>query len=141
MTTSPIKPAIYGYLIDPHSERITRIELPNESRGNLDAMYKAIGCDLVEPVYLNEARDAVFVDEEGLLKGPQHFFFIEGCHQPLAGRGVVLGCNEEGDSVNPVLTLDWLREHTAFVTRIGHGITAISAPQRMHGVVMAFFGG
>ena len=108
--------AIKGFLIDPQTMRITPIELPGQSRENLNAMYKAIGCDLVEAVYLNKEQDAVFVDEEGLLKEPTLFFYIEGTHQPLAGRGVVIGCDEEGESVSVrAVTLDWLRANTAFV--------------------------
>ena len=88
MTKSPIPKAVYGYLIDPMAERITRVEMPSDSRGNLDAMYKAIGCGCVEVAYFNGANDGVFVDEEGMLKAPTEFFMIEGNHQPLAGRGI-----------------------------------------------------
>jgi hypothetical protein len=139
MTKTPIKPALYGFLIDPQAQQISRIEMPADSRGNLDTMYQVIGCELVEVAYINDQRDGVFVDEEGLLKPQQYFFFIEGGHQPLAGRGVVLGCDEEGETVAPTVTLDWLRAHTAFVHRLGHGLTAISSPAEMQQKVAGFF--
>ena len=139
MTKSPIPKPLYGYLIDPLAQKITRIEMPADSRGNLDTMYKAIGCYMVEVAYFNGANDGVFVDEEGMLKLPTEFFFIKGCHQPLAGRGVVLGCDEEGNTIAPTVTMDWLREHTAFVHRIAPGLTAIVAPDELSAQVRSFF--
>lgn len=141
MTKRPIKQPIYGFLIDPRAQRITRIELPNgTSRENLDAMYKAIGCSLVEVVYMNGERDGVFVDEEGLLKMPTEFFYIKDFHQPLAGRGIVLGCDEDGETTSPAsVTLEWLREHTAFVHRLAPGLTAITSPNEMTEQVESFF--
>lgn len=128
MTRSPIKPAIYGFLIDPASNSISRLEFPTGKRV-LDVMYEAIGCDLVEIVYLNGERDGVFVDEEGLLKPQKDFFYIEGTHQPLAGRGVVLGCDSEGETISPAaVTLDWLRANVSFIEHLAPGLTAISTP-------------
>jgi hypothetical protein len=140
LAKTPIGKSVKGFLIDPLALRITPIELPGQSRDNLATMYKAIGCDLVEVVYLNNKRDGVFVDEEGLLKGPTDFFYIEGTHQPLAGRGVVVGCDEEGETVSAqAVTLEWLRENTAFVKMLAPGVTAISSPQKMVGKVQEFF--
>jgi hypothetical protein len=140
MTKSPIKKPLYGFLIDPRAQNITRIEMPADSRGNLDAMYKAIGCSLVEVVYINGERDGVFVDEEGLLKMPTEFFFIKGFHQPLAGRGIVLGCDGDGETTSPAsVTLEWLREHTAFVHRLAPGVTAITSPSELADQVESFF--
>lgn len=141
LAKTPIPKAIKGFLIDPLALRITPIELPNGTpRDNLNAMYKAIDCDLVEAVYLNKEQDAVFVDEEGLLKSPTLFFYIEGTHQPLAGRGVVIGCNEEGESVSvQAVTLDWLRANTAFVNRLTPGVTAVAGPSHLLNRVEEFF--
>ena len=56
MTKSPIPKPMYGYLIDPLAQKITRIEMPADSRGNLDAMYKAINCDMVEVAYFKRRK-------------------------------------------------------------------------------------
>lgn len=140
LAKSPIPKAVKGFLIDPIAMQITAIELPGQSRDNLQTMYKAIGCDLVEPVYMNRERDAVFVDEEGLLKNPTMFFYIEGFDNPLAGRGVVVGCDSEGETISPrAVTLDWLQANTAFVKMLAPGVTAVAAPQGMARKVAGFF--
>ena len=140
MTKSPIQGAVYGFLIDPQAQKISRIEMPADLRGNLDTMYQVIGCELVEVAYINDQRDGVFVDEEGLLKPQKYFFFIEGGHQPLAGRGIVLGCDEEGETIAPTVTLDWLRANVSFIERIASGITAITSPTGVRSdVIESFF--
>ena len=141
LAKTPIKKAIKGFFIDPVAMTVSQIELPNGTpRDNLNAMYRMINCELVEAVYLNKEQDAVFVDEEGLLKGPTHFFYIEGTHQPLAGRGVVIGCDEEGKSVSvQAVTLEWLRANTAFVTMLAPGVTAIASPEKLVEKVQEFF--
>ncbi len=141
LAKTPIQKAIKGFFIDPTSLRISNVELCNgTSRDNLDAMYKLINCSLVEAVYLNKEQDAVFVDEEGLLKVQTDFFYIEGTHQPLAGRGVVIGCNEEGESVSAqAVTLEWLRENTAFVKLLAPGVVVIAAPPKLQEKVAKFF--
>lgn len=137
MTTSPIKPGFYGFLIDPHAQQISRVEFSGTD--TLQEIYKAAHVDIVDVVYLNEAGDGVFVDDEGLLKGPKYFFYIEGTHSPLAGRGVVLGVDGEGESIAPTVTLDWLRAHTAFVHLLAPGVTAISSPSKLAERVQEFF--
>lgn len=140
LAKSPITKGIDGFLIDPVAMQITKIKLPGQSRDNLSTMYKAIGCDLVEPVYMNRERDAVFVDEEGLLKNPTMFFYIKDFHQPLAGRGVVVGCDSEGETISPrKVTLEWLQANTAFVKMVAPGVTEVAAPPELVGRVTQFF--
>lgn len=52
----------------------------------------------------------IFVDDEGLLYNPEHFFLFEGYDQPLAGRGLILGTDEDGESVDCKLDEEWVRE-------------------------------
>jgi len=35
--------------------------------------------------------DTLYVDEEGLLKEPQHFFYLEGAHHPFGSNGLIVG--------------------------------------------------
>ena len=60
--------------------------------------------DTFDVVYFDP--DTVYVDDNGLW-GASHFFQIDGM-QPLAGRGLVLGTDDEGDSIAPTTTLDAL---------------------------------
>lgn len=126
-----------GLLIDTKAHEIREVEVTD-----LASMYRHIGCDLVEAVYLNAKRDSVFVDEEGLLHGPTHFFYIKGTHQPLAGNGLVLGCTPSGNSVAPkAITKEWLEANVAYIERLPMGVLAVEAPLDMAETVHGFFRG
>lgn len=62
--------------------------------------------------------DALYVDDEGLLKQPRHFFIVNGYDGLLAGRGLFMGTNREGNAAPlRVVTLEWLRDNVAFFER------------------------
>lgn len=56
----------------------------------------ALGTTLVK----DNIENTVFVDDEGLLKEPSNYFYIKGSHQPFAGNGILVGTNDEGDSID-----------------------------------------
>lgn len=101
-----------AFLIDPKTKTIQEVEYDGDYRHIYEL--GEFGC--FEVVYFNTAGDSVFVDEEGMFKEDRHFFIIEGYPQPLAGKGVVLGCDEDGETVAPTVTLDWLLDHVHFPT-------------------------
>jgi hypothetical protein len=94
-----------AYLIDPFNKTITAVEYS----GDYKQIYQHIGADLFTAATFNDFGDSVFVDDEGLFKPDQEFFLVNGYPQPLAGKGLVLGCNDDGDSVEPSITLDQCR--------------------------------
>jgi hypothetical protein len=52
----------------------------------------------------------LFVDEEGLLKHPEYFFFLQGVGQEVfAGNGIIVGVDDEGETVGTDLSLDAVR--------------------------------
>lgn len=57
-----------------------------------------------------DASHVLFVDDEGLLHNPEHFMVWDDYDQPLAGRGLILGYDEDGESVDCKLEEDWVRE-------------------------------
>lgn len=60
--------------------------------------------------------DVVFVNEEGLLGEPKHFFYIDGSPQPYAGSGVVLGpCDGDGEETAATSDVDELRSRVTFL--------------------------
>ena len=64
---------------------------------------------------LRRAAGGVGIDDEGLITGKEQEFFNithdeQGASQPLAGRGLVLGTDKEGESVAPSLTIEELRK-------------------------------
>ena len=92
-----------GYLVDPTERTITQVDVVRPA--------DLIGCSTITASAFNDAGDVVYVDDEGLLKGPTDFFLIEGYPQPLAGKGVVVGTDDEGDDVEPSVSLEWLQEN------------------------------
>ena len=102
-----------AYLIDPTAQTVE----PVEYDGNFKSIYKFIECDTFDCVRFNEHGDGVFIDDEGLISGKeQRFFQIKGYPQPLAGKGFVLGCDTNtGESAEPHVSLEWLRENVVFV--------------------------
>lgn len=95
-----------GILIDPVAKSLAEV---NVGRGN-SAIY-ALLCDpdhgmTVDTFDVVElpTGDAIYIDDEGLLKDPEYFFAVNGS-QPIAGRGLVLGTTSKGESADATITL------------------------------------
>jgi hypothetical protein len=58
--------------------------------------------------------NCIYVDDEGLLNNPRYFFNYKGYDQPLAGRGLVLGVDREGDTIGTNLTIERLTPLISF---------------------------
>lgn len=99
-----------AYLIDPQAKRVTETEY----NGDFKHIYDLTGCDTFDVVGFGDVGDGVYVDDEGLLKGPEFFFQITGCPSPLAGKGLVLGSDDDGNSIEPKITIDELRALVTF---------------------------
>ena len=98
-----------GLLIDPEKREISEVEIPVGEDGScLNGMYRAIGCSAVDVGrgglrYLpNHPEDDVWFDDEGLFSDCKYSFKLPGW-VPLIGRGLILGFNDEGDSVDHTL--------------------------------------
>lgn len=93
-------------LIDPTARTVTEIELDFGNGGStreLDVVYKAMGCDLVDIVRLPHGN-MLIVDDEGLLK-PNHVYRIQGYHEMLAGKTLLIGDNNNNFQQPPTVTL------------------------------------
>jgi hypothetical protein len=108
-------------LINPFDKTVEEIEYS----GDWKDISSLLECDLFTTVYFNETTDSVFVDDEGLYVEDQAFFTFGDCPQPLAGRGLILGCNDDGDSVDCETTLE---EAKAMVTFLGNNPVAMPEP-------------
>ena len=98
-----------AFLIDPVAQAITEVEF----NGDYREIYKLIDASLFTTVAITE-DDAIFVDDEGLLQDGQRFFMVEGYPQPLAGHGLVLGCDDEGETVAPRISLSELKRRISW---------------------------
>jgi hypothetical protein len=110
-----MKKFITGFLIDPVLETVTAVQVDPNS---IDSIYKLIDADIFDAARFNNKGDAVFVDDEGLLKNHDHFFIVPGYPQPLTGKGLVLGRDSEGNSTAPTVTREWLEDKIIFLCRI-----------------------
>lgn len=112
------------YLINPFNRTITETQIA-DGRDDMDShmkeMYAALNCDLFTVACeINEQRDTIFVDDEGLLGDldTQRFFVVEldDVQMPFAGMGLVMGLDDsEGDSIEPNCTLEQLQSVIRFV--------------------------
>ena len=118
---------IKAILIDTPNQTIEIVDYS----GDYKDIYGLLGCDLFTTVYLEGVgEDTLYVDDEGLYVENQVFFGIAGCPQPLAGRGLILGTDDEGDSTDCTSSLDTIKK---MVTWLEQGATS---PRP----VMEFFG-
>jgi hypothetical protein len=101
-----------AYLVNPFEQTITEVRYS----GNYQQIYSHLDCDCFTVADFNEQGDCVFVDDEGLISGKhQEFFMIDGYPTPLAGMGLILGTNQEGESTAPSITIDQARAMVQWV--------------------------
>lgn len=61
--------------------------------------------------------NTLYVDEEGMLKNPESFFYIEGAYQPFAGNGVIAGFDaKEGRDTDLSITVEAVRNRVRFLS-------------------------
>jgi hypothetical protein len=104
---------VNAYLIDPQARTVTKVEYT----GVYTNIYDHIGADCFDVARVYQNGDGIFVDDEGLLKQPEFFFFHRNYPSPLCGKGLMLGCDEEGESIAPKTSFEQLCEDIVFVSR------------------------
>lgn len=86
-----------GILIDPFTKTVTDIQ----TSGKLAEIYEILGVEIVTAVSVGEDQ-TLFLDDEGLMvpKESQEYFQWKGSNQPYAGKGLILGVDEDGDNTD-----------------------------------------
>lgn len=99
-------------LIDAKARTISDIEYS----GNWRDISPMLGCDLFTVVRNLPDGDDVYVDDEGLLKlnADSVFFEMPWYPNPLAGSGLILSCDRDGNSTAAVHDADYYRKHITF---------------------------
>ncbi len=100
-------------LIDAINKTVREVTLPN----GLQSWYDAIGCELVTVAFNLDDYNSLLVDDEGLLKQPTCFFLYKGYVQPLAGNGLIVGVDDEGNTVSTNATVDSIIDSVRFLDR------------------------
>lgn len=108
-------------LINPFDKTIEEVEYS----GDWKDISSLLECDIFTTAYFDDTTDSVFIDDEGLYVEDQAFFTIGDCPQPLAGRGLLLGTDEEGDSTDCKTTLE---EAKAMVKFLGNNPVNVPEP-------------
>ena len=96
-------------LIDPFTQSISEVNYS----GNFREIYEHIDAETFDVARISET-DTVFVDDEGILKQIDAAFIIDGYHHPLVGRGLVLGSDAEGETVDCRMTIEEAMERVTF---------------------------
>ena len=100
-----------AYLIDPEHHSITEVEYD----GTMQGIYENIDATLMDAVRINDT-DVVYVDDEGLYNCDFYWRYGDYPH-PIAGKGLVLGTDREGESISPVSTdMEDLETNVHFIT-------------------------
>ena len=93
----------------------------------LDPIYKLIHCDTVAIINLTGDGEAMYVDDEGLMTthpdredriGTRFFVLTDPVGRAInlvAGRGLILGCDREGNTIATTLTPEMVRPHVKWV--------------------------
>ena len=101
---------IKGILIDVYNKKVEEIEFER----SLENFYKLIKCDLVTTAPMDVNNDLV-VDDEGLLKNPDHFFSFNDIREPqYAGNGIIIGFNDKGEWISHTMNFETVKKSVVF---------------------------
>lgn len=99
-------------LIDPVEQTI---EMVDRDFADFREIQRTIECSAFTTAgYIG--TDCVYCDDEGLLKPNLMFTLMDHYPQPLAGKIVILGTDDEGDSTDVSLTEDEIALQVKFLT-------------------------
>jgi len=121
--------AVRAYLINTADRTIAEVDYGGHSTHICDlcsfeffTIYKRWPFEYLTVVELNEERDVVFVANQNLLERPiteiTEFFGFLGYARPLAGNGLVLGTDEEGESIEPKQPFAWFKDRLCWIERV-----------------------
>lgn len=100
--------------IDVIKQHVEEIDIED----SLNSMYAELDCNTFTAPYSFANNDVLYVDDEGLLKDWENvkgaFFLKEWNVQPLFGHGLIIGTNEEGESVDVSTNIEKIRNQIVF---------------------------
>jgi hypothetical protein len=107
-------------LIDPIAKTITEVD----HNGDYHQIYEYLSdpANGLKATTFDSVRvdntNVIYVDDDGLLKDPRYFFMFSHYHQPLAGRGLVLGVSSSGDTIATTLTVKKLSPFITYTDKL-----------------------
>jgi hypothetical protein len=104
-------------LIDPIERKVTEIEIEGK---DYREFYPILGCELYSAGLRFDNEDMMLIDDEGLFKNPDRFFVLaEDYPRPIAGRAIIVGTDDSGDTAPCQLTLEHIAKQVQWVDRVG----------------------
>ena len=101
-------------LIDPFDQSVSEVEY----NGDYKEIYNLTDCRTFDVVSLDDTND-IYVDDEGLLKNPTRYFRIFSYNTmrlvTLAGKGLILGHNDDGETIATTLNANEYAETIQFL--------------------------
>jgi len=75
------------------------------------------GCEIFTAPIELENMDTLYADDEGLYNSFEGGFMMEDWSYPIVGNGLLVGTNEEGESVNVKTTKEELEKMIIWVSK------------------------
>ena len=101
-----------GYLIDPFTFTISEIR----SEDGIDWINVAMECDCFTGGYSeDETLPPLYVDDEGLFKENQAWFWYAGAPQPFTGKAIAMDVNNRGASITPKMSIEKFAKNIVWV--------------------------
>lgn len=97
-------------LINPFDQSIKEVDYTGDFR----QIYTLIDASVFDVARISR-RDGIFVDDNGLFNA-SHFFEHADYHSPLAGKGLIVGCDEQGESVDCETSVEEVKSKIKFYT-------------------------
>ena len=87
-----------AFMVDPFDQSTSTVDLAVDDYGSILGSSKAvIDCNMIDIITLNDKHMAI-VDDDGLLRNETRFSKLAEYPQPLAGKLLILGYDEDGES-------------------------------------------
>lgn len=109
-------------LIDPENKRVTEVQIPGGDETTGAAINKLIGSDLFCSGHYFDNNDTIYCDDEGLLGEELPMMFRIGMEgQPIPGKGLVVGADEGGNSVDAKTSVGEITEKVRWMIPMDRG--------------------
>lgn len=144
--------------INPYDRTVSEVETSGRAEGQGDAL-PGLYALLSDPAHMVELftvlsldageGETLYLDDEGLLSPGRAVWRLKDYPSPLCGVGLILGTDDEGDSIGTALTLQfakslvtWSEEETTGDLTAGRDATPEEARAMSHGLAdFGFIGG
>lgn len=99
------------YKIDPFNVTVTE----HQSKLEVDEINSLIGSKMFTSIRLYANGDGAFIDDEGLYVDNQMFWIHRNYPIPLAGIGIIIGCDNTGETTSPIEKLTTVWDDIVFI--------------------------